>query len=125
MVKIMELFECLKTIISGKKADISDIEKINPYVLCRWLSGDPRSIMIANALNANADIPVERQYEFAKYLLAHKIKYLRYYSNTKLEGEDLENIAKYYNISLEKAQEYASLISSDEIAYINSLYRAN
>lgn len=120
----MSLFDTLKTIIDGRDASPDDVSSIDSFVMCRWLSGDPRTIFVANELNRYFNLPVDKQYEFAKYLLNHKVKYLRYYKNTKRTGDELKNIARYYNISAEKAVEYAQLISEEEMNYINGLYAA-
>lgn len=118
----MALFDTLKTIITGKDAKLEDIADINTFVMCRWLSGDPRTIMVANMLNRFPNIPTDKQYEFAKYLVKHKVKYLRYYKN-KHNLDEYENISKYYNISLDKAYEYAKLMSQEEFDYINAIYK--
>lgn len=118
----MQLFDCLKTILTGQRITEDDAKSINSFVMCRWLSGDPRSIFVANQLNRYYNIPVDKQYQFAQYLLKHKVKYLRYYKNADFTSDDYENVSKYYNISLEKAVEYTKLMSREELEYINMLY---
>lgn len=118
----MGLFDTLKTVLTGQAAPAHDVQNIDSFVMCRWLSGDPRSIFVANQLNRYYNIPVDKQYQFAQYLLKHKVKYLRYYKNATCTADDYRNISRYYNISFEKAVEYAKLMSREELEYINSLY---
>jgi hypothetical protein len=97
------------------KATEEEIEKIPSYIFCKWLSGNPYTIMAANVINYYNDIPIVNQYEMIRSAFCGKIKYIPYPKNeTQKELDDLSVICEYYKISLEKAKEYKEFMSNEE-----------
>jgi len=116
-----------KTIMSAldKNKNPSDVEinKIPSFIFCKWLSGNPNTIMAANQINRYSDIPMLNQYNMIKSAFGGKIKYIPY---PKIEKEDtskkIEYLMDYFKISSEKARDYLEVISSDEINKIVDMY---
>lgn len=102
---------------------IEEIQKIQSYIFCRWLSGNPHTISAANMINVYSDIPIECQYNMIKSAFGGKIKYIPYPKNTQEDKiKHIEYLADWFKISEEKAQEYLDFISKEELKYIIDLY---
>lgn len=117
-----------KTITSSldvkKKPSLDEIQKIPSFIFCRWLAGTPQTIFASNMINQYYDIPIECQYQMIKSAFAGKIRFIPYPKSSKEnDSKDVEYISMYFNISIEKAREYLTLISNDELNTIKSLYQ--
>lgn len=106
-----------------KNPSEEEINKIPSYVFCRWLSGSPYTIMAANEINKNSDIPMVSQYNMIKSAFAGKIKYIPYPKNVGTDSiKKVDYLVEHFKISEEKAIEYLDLISQDELQYIINMY---
>lgn len=118
------MFKTLTSAIDPKKTPtVEEIEKIPSYIFCKWLSGNPATIMAANAINMYDAIPIQNQYWMVKHAFAGKIKFIPYpksVSQDSLKKE--EYAAKHFNISLEKARDYLELMDPAEINNIVQMY---
>lgn len=102
---------------------IEEINKIPSYIFCRWLSGNPHTIIAANMINAYDKIPIENQFNMVRNAFAGKVKFIPYPKNTKEDTlKKIEYIGKHFNISLEKAKEYLEFISDEELNNIVTMY---
>lgn len=118
------MFKTMTSVLDPKKnPSQEEIEKIPSYIFCRWLSGNPHTVLAANQINCYHDIPINNQYDMIKSVFAGKIKYIPY---PKSVNEDTQRsvryLAKHFNISEEKAQEYMQLISKEELKGIVDMY---
>lgn len=118
------MFKILTSSIDPKKTPKpEDIQKIPSFIFCKWLSGNPHTIIAANAINMYSNIPIDNQYWMVKNAFAGKIKYIPY---PKKESQDklkkVEFIAEYFKISQEKANEYLGLLSTEELNLIVQMY---
>lgn len=106
-----------------KNPSEEDIKKIPSYIFCRWLSGNRASIQAANMFNLYSDIPIENQYNVIKNAFAGKIKYIPYPKSVDEEkAKSIEYLIDYFKISEEKAKEYLTFISKDELNFIVKIY---
>lgn len=107
----------------SKNPTEEEINKIPSYIFCRWLSGNPHTILASNQINLYHNIPMKNQYDMVKSVFAGKIKYIPYPKNTQEDTlKTVEYISKHFNISLEKAQEYKQLLSNEELKGIVDMY---
>lgn len=118
------MFKTLTGAIDPKKKPTDDeIEKIPSYIFCKWLSGNPNSIMAANAINMYDAIPIQNQYWMVKNAFAGKIKFIPYPKNVSQDQlKKVEFIAKHFKISEEKAAEYIDLMDINELNDIINMY---
>jgi hypothetical protein len=118
------MFKTMTGSLDPKKNPSQDeIQKIPSFIFCKWLSGNPHSIQAANAINMYDDIPIENQYYMVKNAFAGKIKYIPYPKNVSQDKlKRVQYLAKHFNISEEKAQEYLDLISNEELDEIVNMY---
>lgn len=103
------MFNVFKKILSNKPLDESDAKKVQPFILLRWLSGDPRLLPLAVQLNQ-----LKNQMDILDLItsiqksLANKIKFIKYPSSKKadMNNEDLRILSEYFNVGEEEAKEY-------------------
>ena len=94
-----------------KKHEIyeEDLKKFNSFMFCRWLSGNSKTIKIANMINYYYDIPDLNQLNLVKDSVQEKfIKFPSF----KLEKQDVRHIQDRYNISYEKALDYLDIVNT-------------
>lgn len=99
-----------------------EIEKIPSFIFCKWLAGDYRTIVDANNINLYYDIPIINQYFLIKNKYSGKIRNIKYIKNDKDDSYEIQLLAKHFKITLEKAKEYLTLISKEELEMIKTLY---
>ena len=115
-----------QTMISVLKPNVNptdeEIEQVNSFFLCRWLSASPKSIFVSNFINRYYNIPKKIQYNFAKQLLAGKIKWLQYPKKEEEKDKVILNISKYYKINLYMAEEYYDMMNKEEKEKFERIY---
>ena len=118
------MFKTMTGVLDSKKNPTDDeIKKISSFIFCRWLSGNPYTIIAANQINYYYDIPIENQYNMIKSAFAGKVKYIPYPKAEKEENiKAIEYLVEYFKISFEKAREYLELISKEELNSIIEMY---
>lgn len=109
----------------NKTPSENDFKKIQSFMFCKWLSGDPRTINTANIINQYYDIPIKNQYYLVKNQFAGKIRNIKYIKSEKDEIDEkiISILEKYYKISTEKAKDYLNYISKDELEFLKNLYK--
>ena len=118
------MFKTMTSVLDVKKnPSDEEIQKIPSYIFCRWLSGNPHTLLAANQINLYDAIPIENQYKMVKNVFAGKIKFIPYPKNESADKlKKIEFVSKHFNISLEKAQEYLDFISESELKKIIDMY---
>lgn len=109
--------------VTNPKSDINDedVAKVSDYVFCRWLSGSPRTVQIAQMFNLYHNIPVGVKLKTAQKLIDGRIKYIPYpKSQNKDEDTNIQLMCEYFNISIAKAKMYLELISDDDLKRIKT-----
>lgn len=118
------MFKTMTSVLNKQKTPSDEeIRKIQPYIFCRWLSGNPGTIPAANQLNRYYNIPIENQYKMIKEAFAGKIKFIPFPKNSTEDVlKEIVYISRHFNINLEKAKEYLELISPEELREIVDAY---
>ena len=120
------IFKTMGTALKGEHAPSDEIEAIPSYIFCRWLSGNPSTITIANIFNFFDKIPVENQYDVVRSLFHNKIKFIPYPKNNSDDiknEENIECIQKYFKVNQSTAKDYLDVISKDELEKIIRAYK--
>ena len=109
----------------NKTPSDSDLKKIQSFMFCKWLAGDPRTVFDANTFNQYSDIPIENQYYTIKNKYAGKIRNIKYVKAEKSEADEntISILCRHFKISAEKAKDYLNFISADELKYLKDLYK--
>jgi len=121
-------YKTMTSIFSSHNPTKEEKEKINSFFFVRWLSNHPNAIFIGNVFNRfHKEIPIFVQYDIAKLLLNKKIKFISF--PKKIVNDEtqkiIENISRFYNINLSKAQEYYDIMSEQKRQYFMKLYDTN
>ncbi len=104
-------FDYAKSIDSkDEKLPIADY---NAFIVNRALSFGWDTVIFANEMNINSNIPKEWQYDFYFHAIPKKKRYNPWIKCEKLKDVDI--IQEYYTCSLQKAIEYARILTTDQI----------
>jgi len=129
------MFDVLKTLLTYKVPTKEEIQKINSYTMVRWLSGNKYTVIPANLININYNIPIENQYQFFDDVfdlmkIKKNIKFIKYNSDSNSNASKetkkskiIQNISMYYKINLKEAEKYYSLMSSKEHKRFKDMYK--
>lgn len=120
------MFNVFKKVLNqNSKFTQEDIDKVNEFVFCRWLSGDARIVNIANTLNKYTNIPKELQLVFIQNVIGGKVKFIPYPKSLKNDVEDtvlLKAISKFFNISERESKMYMEFLTKEETEYLKEFY---
>lgn len=117
------MFKTISSVLNSKSNPTEEeIQKIQPYIFCRWLSGHPGTVLMGNELNRYPNIPVVNQYKMVKTVIQDKIKYIPYPKNEVHNDKVVEILSKHFNESYERARTYLEFIDKKELDYILNLY---
>lgn len=114
------MFNTFKKVLNNQNLEPEDISKVSDYVFCRWLTGNPGTLQIAQMFNLYANIPLDLKLKVAQKIINGRIRYIPYPKGTKNDVTDLELLSEYFNISIEKAKLYMEFISDDDLNYIRN-----
>jgi hypothetical protein len=115
------MFNVFKKILQNKEITEDELDKIAPFVMCRWLAGNPNTLQLAQFLNLYSKIPIDVQVKFLQSVINGKIKYIPYIKGQKTSNDDLELISEYFNISFEKALMYSEFITKQDLKEIKKV----
>lgn len=119
------MFSVFKKVLNTKaEFTDEDISKVSDFVFCRWLSGNSGTLQIAQMFNYYYDIPIELKLKVAQKIINGRLKFIPYPKSIKNDDKDIENVSKFFNVSLNKAKMYMEFISDDEMKYINTQIKA-
>ena len=114
------MFNVFKKILKNQELTQEDLDKISPFVMCRWLQGNPGSLQIAQFLNMYYKIPVAVQVKVIQSILGGKVRYIQYIKGSKTDDSDLEVISRFFNISRDKALMYSEFITEQDLREMKS-----
>lgn len=116
--------KCLNT-----KSEFSqtDIDKVNDFVFCRWLSGDYRTLQCANMFNLYPNIPMECKLKFVQKYVNGNIKYIPYPKQLSANDnqDSLNAISMYFKISVDNAKLYLEFMKKEDIDHLIQLCKQN
>ena len=117
----MNPFDFLNAINITKKDLITEDplteKEYPPFMVNRGLSYFPDTVMYANEMNRNSDIPKKWQFQFLINSISKKKRFSKWHKKDA-ETESLQLVMEYYGYSSEKAKEAMKILSSDQLAYI-------
>ena len=102
---------------------IEEIKKVNSFFLVRYISNDPASIYIANALNCNFRIPIEAQYNFVLNSTLDKVAFINYPKKERIVSDKhLKIISEHFKITEIVAKDYVKIMGEEKTLEIISHY---
>lgn len=112
------MFTVFKKILRNQTITEDDLKKVNSFVMCRWLQGNPGTLQIAQFLNVYHKIPLEVQVQFIKSAVNGKIGYIPYIKGQKTTEDDLSAVSEYFKISRDKAVMYSEFLTETDLTEI-------
>lgn len=112
--------------VSAHKKDFiptdDEINTLNSFMMCRWMSNNVNTAEFANFINCNTDMPLKAQYWLARAVM-NSVGYI-----TRLQKEDqmseLEQAISFtYEVDYDVAKEYAKLLPEHKKAEILASFR--
>lgn len=96
-----------------KKHEFDPNLGFNSFMFCRWLSGNPKTLMFSNIINYYYKyLDDKTQFDFIKNIT--NLKFIKYPS-FKLNKPDISEIQSKYKINEEKALEYLEILDLNKI----------
>ena len=124
----MNVFDFLNSINYTKKnimeQDILLEKQYVPFVVNRYLSYFPDTLLHSNKINQFPFLSKKDQYEY----LLHSIRKRKRYSKWKKNETDsnteitIKNIMDYYECSRKRAEEYLEILNKSQISSINAIF---
>ena len=103
-------FDYTKSIDS--KSEKLPIDDYNAFIVNRALSFGYDTCLFSNAMNMYPDLDKQMQYDFLYYGIPAKRRFNKWIKCEKTEGIDI--IMEYYNCSLQKTIEYATILNEEQ-----------
>ncbi|AFR52364.1 putative clamp loader subunit [Campylobacter phage F356] len=115
-----------EVMVSAYKKDFipnkNEMNLLNSFMLCRWMSNDIHSVEFANFINNHTDIPINVQYWFARSIM-NKVTYMGRPPKEDKLNEYEEAVSKYYNISFNVAKQYCSILPKEKQEEILNMFK--
>lgn len=111
------LIQFLDSIMVNGQDLLTDDEALKayaPFVINRGVAQSISTVMYAQEMNKASGITKEMHYAYLRKSIPKKKRYEKWPKKEEL-GEHIEVIRKYYSVSNEKAQEYASVLTPQQI----------
>lgn len=104
------MFTVLKKVLENKTIQREDANKVNEFILRRWLSGETRLIELANLLNMSpGKMDMFTVLTGIQKALNGKIKFIKFPSKPKEDitnDENVSMVSKFFEVSQQEAHEY-------------------
>lgn len=111
--KSTNMFKTMATIVNKNYfPSYDEIEKINSFMMIRYISNDPNGVQMALYLDYfHKTIPLQAQYRFLRYSLSNKISYIKFPAKEKADDqEELDIICKHYKANQILGMRYIKLL---------------
>ena len=104
--------KCLTSDCKFNDLSLEEKKKFNSFMFCRWLSGNTKTLQIADFFNYYSQfIPDEVQFDIiSDFAKQQRIKFIKFPSFKKSKYDNL-HLQQKYNLSPEKVLEYQELLN--------------
>lgn len=115
------MFNTFKKILKKEEVTDEDLAKVSDWILMQWLSGDRVGVQFAQIFNTYPQMPLRAKIELLLTGLP-KIGYIKYPKREKEDDRIIDMLIKHFQINRKTAHEYYIVLSTDDIADIESYY---
>ncbi len=91
-------------------------KKYPPFIINKCLSGFIDTVMFANEMNVNHQLPSRLQYDFLINTVRKRKRFSPWLKKDKIN--DLDAVKSYYGYSNEKAQQALKILTKEQISFI-------
>lgn len=117
------MFQVMTQCLKNEKVNEEDLKVVSPFLMCRWLAGNPSTLQAANFFNTHSDIPIEAVFKSVRSAFLGKVKYIPYPKGTSENVQkDVEILSEYYNIRHDLAKEYMRYMSDEQLQKIRGYF---
>jgi len=116
------MFKAITSVLGKSPARPEEIQKISPFIFCRYLSNSKITIQAANQLNFYYNIPIQNQYNLIYQVFGNKRIWVKYPKTLKDSSKEIDVLCEHFKISVEKAKEYLSIINKEELNTLMKMY---
>lgn len=92
----------------------------NPFMVCRAFGQHIDTVMYANEMNKRPDSPKVMHHDFFFYGVEARKRYGKWAKEEKTNEAVIEYLKETYSINNDRALEYLSLLSDDEVKAIET-----
>lgn len=121
----MNPFDVLNSINYTKKNLIDDgvceEKQYLPFIINKGLSYFPDTLFHANEINFRNFLPKKLQYDYLLLSVRKRKRFSKWLKNVEPVG--IKCVARYYNISSRRAEEYIKLLSKTQLKVITDMYK--
>jgi len=119
----MNPFDFLKS-INRKTGNIIDREPETekyyvPFIINKALSMFPDTVLCANSMNKLYNLPKKMQYDYYYGCIKKKDRFSKWIKPE--ENPIIDMISQYYKVNKNRAKEYLSFMSEEDIEFLNKL----
>ena len=107
--------------ISQNKKDILDEgteAMYKPYIINKYLSMHPTTVMYANEMNIHNSLPKRMQYDYYLHSIKKQSRFFKYVKQSKLD--DIELVKEYFGYNYSKAKDALSVLSHEDLDYMRT-----
>ena len=114
----MNPFDFVKSITYTKEDIMHDLNEseYESYLINRALSYHQDCLLYANEMNRRFELESRLQYHYLLNTIRKRKRFAKWIKPTQID--DLRIVMKYYSISREKAEEYLTILSDQEITIL-------
>lgn len=120
----MNPFDFLNAINDNKKDLFEDPQAEKDYsvfMVNRGLSYFPDTILYANEMNKNHELPKKWQFDFYLHSVPRRKRFSKWYKKEN-SSDVVKLVANHYKYSERKAYEIMDILTSDQINHIRMIY---
>ena len=118
------LFDFLGS-ITGKKvyyAEAEDLKGYSSYMVNRFLMSVKSFVPVISEINTEYVLTDRMHYDLLFHAIPKSNIFLKYNFKKASKEEEMLNVMKYFNVDLQRAKTYISLMSLEELKSINEFY---
>ena len=93
-------------------------KKYPAFIINKCMSGFIDTIMFANEMNINHNLPTKLQYDFFINIVRKRKRFSPWLKKEKIQ--DLDAVKSYYGYSNEKAQQALKILTKEQITFIKN-----
>jgi hypothetical protein len=112
------LFDFINDLSQNKKDFLTEENdrEYSAYMINRFLSMDITTIMYANEMNLNSQLPKRMQYDYYLHSIKKQKRFFKYIKHKR--QNDIDVIKEYHGYSEARAKEVLPIFTEDDIAYM-------
>ena len=114
-------FDFIMSINNGKVNNELDVKDYSPFLANRQYSYFKDTVLLANEMNQHSDLDHNQQYLFYINTIRPRKRFTKWAKPD--HHQDVKNIIEYFDVNHERANEIASILSSEQKMEIQNILK--